>query len=126
MTNPTDQQPASLVLSSEQLQVDRRWVAAERVHIRRRIVSETVSVPVTVRREELLIDRVPLPGASTPGAQERPSPLVLVLSEEVPVVTVEARPYERVTVSVVRVAGEQTLQARLDSEHIELHTDVAR
>ena len=65
-------------------------------------------VPAVVRREELVIDRLPRPDGIRTAA-EVSLPLVVILREEVPVVSVEVRPYEQVTIRVVEVAGEQII-----------------
>lgn len=120
MTEPASGKSAPLVLSAQELvQLPSDWVAVERLRVRRRIVTETVAVPVVVRREELLIDRLPR-ADGMPTAAEASTPLVVVLREEVPVVSLEVRPYEQVTISVVEVAGAQAITASLDSEHVEV------
>ena len=124
MATASEQTP-DLVLSREQLiPGESAWVTTERVRVRRRIVTETVSVPVTIRREELIIERAPLPGkASSPGQHEPHAALELVLRHEVPVVTVQTQPYELVRVRVTVVAGQETVQATLNREEIDLRTE---
>jgi stress response protein YsnF len=121
MTGPAAKKPLPLVLSAQELvQLPSDWMAVERLRVRRRIVSETISVPVVVRREELVVDRFPLPGTAVKAADEPLTPLVWLLHEEVPVISVDIRPYEQVTISVVEVDGEQAITASLDSEHVEV------
>ena len=120
MTELSPGESAPLVLSAQELvQLASDWVAVERLRVQRRIVSETVMVPAVVRREELVIDRLPT-ADGIPTAAEALLPLVVVLCEEVPVVTVEVRPYEQVTISVVEVAGQQSITAVLDREQVEV------
>ena len=109
-----------MLLSEQRLRAGSEWVAVARVGIRRRIVTETVQLTVTVCREELVFNQEPLsqPIVDPPIGQVRP--FVAVLREEVPVVTLMTRPYEQVTVSVVQVAGERTVTAALDSDQVEL------
>jgi uncharacterized protein (TIGR02271 family) len=117
--------PTTVVRSEEQLLVGTRWVARERVTIRRRIVSETRQLTVTVRREELVVDRTPLAGAEDDARRAVPQmPLVVVLHEEVPVVELHTRPYEQVTVTVDRIAGSETVTAALASERFGLDPDL--
>jgi stress response protein YsnF len=112
-----------MVLTREELvQLPSEWMATERLRVRRRIVSETITVPVVVRREELVMDSLPVTGAASP-AEQPSAPLVIVLREEVPVVTFDVRPYERVTVSVVLIAEQQDITAELGSERLEVLTD---
>jgi stress response protein YsnF len=119
MTEPAGKS-APLVLSAQELvQLPSDWVAVERLRVQRRVFSETVMVPAVVRREELVIDRLSrADGIAT--AAEASLPLVVVLREEVPVVTVEVRPYEQVTIRVVEVAGQQSITAALDREQVEV------
>ena len=118
--------PRVVVRSQERLLTSAEWVAVERVRIRRRLVTEELLVPVTVRREELVIEQEPaaeplqaLPGG---GAPARRAPLVITLHEEVPVVTLASRPYEQVTLTIEVVAGEQDVTVELAGERIEVET----
>jgi len=116
--------PAELVRSREVLRTGTRWTTTERITVRRRIVTETRQVAVTVRREELEITREPLtpePAAAVDHPGQR-SPLVVVLHEEVPVVRTEVRPYEEVTLTVEVLAGEQEVTAVLREEQIAAET----
>ncbi|WP_127783585.1 DUF2382 domain-containing protein [Rhodococcus sp. X156] len=129
--------PASTTRAEEELDVRVRRVPVERVRVRRRVVTETRQVSVDVRREELVLEHLPVaqtpddqvPDAQTPdqaaeGAAfgEEREPVVLVLHEEVPVVQLATRPYERVTVRVERVDGAHTISADLAREVVEVHT----
>ena len=123
-TLPADDSGTDFVVRSEErLQLDSEWVAFERVRVRRRIVTETVTVTVDVRREELVFEQAPiedLPIQTSPLPYV--APIVMTLREEVPVVTLTTRPYEQVTVSVAQVTGQQEIAVDLDREEIELQT----
>jgi uncharacterized protein (TIGR02271 family) len=121
--SPDDRIESSMMRSEEQLFLSTEWVAVERVVARRRIVSETVQIAVTIRREELVIERSTVEGAPAgdPSPVQVP-PLVVVLREEVPVVTLEVQPYARASVSIVQIAGEQNVTTSLDSERIHVET----
>ena len=112
-----DPHPASaeVVLHQEQLRVGTRRVPTKKVLVRRRVVSEVRQIEVTVRREEIEVYRVPLDGHEQSPVGGPPEPLVILLSEEVPVVQLQTRPYERVTVHVDTV-----------TEHVEVTEDLAR
>ncbi|MDQ1631926.1 MAG: hypothetical protein QOG60_2456 [Frankiaceae bacterium] len=114
---------ADTVLSEERLLVGTKWVPRERLSVRRRVVTETRQVTVTVRREELLIDRAPVVDEAAVAAPSLPSPLVVVLREEVPVVEMQVRPYERVTVGVERISSEEVVGGVLGREQAELVVD---
>ncbi len=113
------------VRAEERAQVSAVWVAAERVTFERRIVTEKRQVDVTVRREELVVHRAALPDAASeqpPTQAPSQAPLVIVLREEVPVVQLAVQPYERVTAVVEQVSGQQTVNAELRKEHVQIQT----
>ena len=118
---------AEVVLHQEQLRVGTRRVPVEKVLVRRRVVTEVRQVEVTVRREELEVHRVPLEGHEESPVGGPPEPLVILLSEEVPVVQVQTRPYERVTVHVDTVTEQVEVTERLDREQADVRSlDPAR
>lgn len=114
MPSPTSRpEPAvELVLSAEQVRTSTRRVPRERVRVRREVVTEEVTVTVTVRREVLRVEHHPLdpqqldddggPVRADPSGTA--VPWEVVLSEERPVVSLEVVPYERVRVGVREVS----------------------
>ena len=54
----------------EVLFVEKRLVLKEELHIRRRVSSETVEVPVTLRKERAVVERV-APEGDIPSGEER-------------------------------------------------------
>ena len=116
---------AEVVLHEERLRVGTRRVPSEKVLVRRRVVTEVLQVEVTVRREVLEVQRVPLDGREQAPDGPAPEPLVLVLSEEVPVVQLQPRPYERVTVHVDTTYDEQVVTETVSQERAEVVTDTA-
>jgi uncharacterized protein (TIGR02271 family) len=103
----------------ERLDVGTQVVPVERVLVRKRVVTETRQIEVQLRREELVVERTPVePGRA--GAGVAREPVVLTLVEEEPVVTVRARPYERVTVVVDRVTEQRPVTAELRREQVEV------
>lgn len=123
----TDPRPAAaeVVLHQEQLRVGTRRVPTEKVVVRRRVVTEVRQIEVTVRREELEVHRLPLDGHEELSVEGPPEPLVILLSEEVPVVQLRTRPYERVTVRVDPVTESQDVIEMVSREqaHVTLHSD---
>ena len=127
-----------VTVSEERLLVSTQWVETGRVRVRRRVTSETRSVQVTVRREELLIETDAEPGADDTNAANtgvantnadntvvgephlNHEPLVIVLREDVPEVTVTTRPYERVIVHVDLAATEETVGGQVRREHADV------
>jgi stress response protein YsnF len=91
--------PNAMTLSEERLDVRLEPTPIERVALRKTLVEETITVPVTVRREVVEVVREPvtdLPDGS--GAAEVAEGVAadVVLYEERPVVGVEVVPRERV------------------------------
>ena len=121
-------------LSQEVLHVGTEWAEAGQIRLRRRIVTETRTVEVSVRREELVVDvldvderRGALVGTARDGrVSDEPDPrrpLVIVLQEEVPEVSVRLRPYERVTVTTT--IGHRTGRVTDDLRHEEAQLDTS-
>ena len=113
---------AEVVLHHEQFRVGTRRVPSEKVVVRRRVVTEVQRIEVTVRREELEVHRVPLDGHEQAPVGGPPEPLVILLSEEVPVVQLQTRPYERVTVRVDTLTEEQLVTESVARERADVAT----
>jgi uncharacterized protein (TIGR02271 family) len=109
----TDQTAGPAVkLSQEQLHVDTEWVVAGHVRLRRRVISETRMIEVTVRREDLVVETDAavspegviagsnLDGEPTAAPVLGQAPMVFLLREEVPEVVTRTRAYERVTAHI--------------------------
>jgi len=112
-----------VTVHEERLDVATRQVLVERVRVRKVIVEEQVMVPVTVRREELRIEREPVaPGEEVQGATTAAGaePLELVLSREEPVVSTRVVPVERVRISTTPVVAERVIEDTLRHEEVEV------
>ncbi len=110
-----------MVLSEERLEVVATRVPVERVRVRKRIVTEDRTVTVTVRREELAVERFPVdPDAPVDGAPGRDDVVTLVLHEEVPEVTTRVVPRERVRVHVETRSAEEQVSAELGREVLDV------
>ncbi len=115
--------PAPEVVRHEQhLHVRTEQVPYERVVLRRHVVTETRQIEVTVRREELHVHREPLHDQHPTAPTSRSTPLVMVLSEEVPVVEQRVRPYQRVTVHVDTVTEQRTVTDTVATEQVDIDT----
>ncbi len=112
----------AVTVHEERLDVSTRQVPVERVRFRKVIVEEQVMVPVTVRREELRVEREPLAPGAGPGLDATPDagPLELVLSREEPVVGTRVVPVERVRVFRAPVVEERTVRETLRREEVEV------
>jgi uncharacterized protein (TIGR02271 family) len=112
-------------LHEEQLAVDTRRTAAERVVLRKRIVTDEVTISVTVRREELVIEREPVedgdvPGEATGDRRLEEGELEFLLYQEEPVVTTRVVPSERVRVRREAIPEERVVTGELRREKAEV------
>jgi uncharacterized protein (TIGR02271 family) len=119
-----------VVLSEEQLAVETRATATERVRVRKRVVTEDVTVTVTVRREELVIEREPVAGTSHKAAEAADFPLPtdtgeveFVLHAEEPVVTKRVVPVERVKLSRNTITEERRIVDTVRRERAEVEEE---
>ncbi len=120
-TEPTTTPGPEVVLHEERVHVDVER-GAVRAIVRRRVVTEVRTVEVTVRREVLEVEHVPADGLALPSSGEPRTQVELLLSEEVPVVTLQVQPYERVTVGVETVTDQERVSTDVSQERVELTT----
>jgi len=123
-TDPLTTTGPEVVLHEERLRVGTRPVPVERLVLRRRITTEVRQVEVTVRREVLEVQRDTLSEQDASGPARTQEPLVVVLSEEVPVVQLQTRPYERVRVDIETVTEQQQVTGTVGRERAELTTEL--
>lgn len=127
---------AALVLSAEVVHTGTVQVTAGTVRIGKRVVTETRTVTVQVRREELYVEYTDAPDApsvdladstdeSAPNTGSQEPVLVLVLHEEIPEVVTRVVASERVSVFVDRVEGTETVSTDLRHEEVTLTTESA-
>jgi hypothetical protein len=111
--------------------VGTEWIVSGRVRLRRRIVTERRTIDVVVRREVVEFDGEQvdfhdghLIGTAWDGPSVEqpadPTPFTAVLREEVPIVSLAIRPYERVTVTTTRVQDTATVHDTVQAEHVEI------
>jgi uncharacterized protein (TIGR02271 family) len=110
----------AVTVHEERLEVSSRAVPVERVRVRKVIVEEQVMVPVTVRREELRVEREPLTGEVPGDGGLEDDALELVLSREEPVVATRVVPVERVRVTRSIVVTERQIDETLRREEVEV------
>jgi uncharacterized protein (TIGR02271 family) len=116
---------AEVDLHEEQIVVDTRRKATERVVLRKRVVTEEVTISVTVRREELVIDREPLDPAEVVARADgdrrlEEGELEFLLYEEEPVVSTRVVPSERVRVRREAVPEEQIVTGQIRREEADV------
>ena len=95
----------------------------------KRVVTEERTITVTVRREELVVENEPaavsgddeISGSGAQGSLETHpltrTPREIVLHEEVPVVTMQTRPFETVRIRVDTVTVDQQVSENVRREY---------
>lgn len=117
---------AEVTLSEEQLAVETRARATERVRVRKHVVTEEVTVTVTLRREELVIEREPVAGTSHQAAEgafplgDDGREVEFVLHAEEPVVTKRVVPVERVRINRNTITEERRIADTVRRERAEV------
>ena len=110
-----------LTLSEERLQVGTESVETGRARLRNYVTTRTETVQVPVRRETVVVEREPIAegtvdvGGLVLGEEEHEVPL----REEVPVVTKEAVPVERVRLAKQVAVEEVPVTEELRTEHLD-------
>ena len=118
--------PAAVVRSQEQLAIARTVRIRGAVRLHKRVVTETVTQTVEVRREELVITELTPEEVSLPAtlaahdgtAQLHEAEFALVLHEERVVVTTEVVPVERVRVRVRIVTADVEVEESVRQERV--------
>ncbi|WP_026549513.1 PRC and DUF2382 domain-containing protein [Arthrobacter sp. Br18] len=117
---PTDR---AMTLSEEQLKVGVEQYEAGRVRLRKYVVTETVTRTVPVSREELRIEREPIPKAgrrkSSRNAELSEEVYEITLHEQRAVVGKETVPVERIRLIKETVTSSETVTGELRKERLE-------
>ncbi|MBG6225107.1 stress response protein YsnF [Arthrobacter sp. CAN_A2] len=134
-----DDDEVSMTRSEEQLRVGTELRETERVRLVKRVVTEDVTMTVQIRREELVVERVPVQdgaplyddGAGTFSKAERErlyaavetafngDVVEMVLYEEKPRIEVDVVPIERVRISREARTQDETVTGQVRKEVIE-------
>jgi uncharacterized protein (TIGR02271 family) len=113
----------AMTRSEEQLNVGTASREAGRARLRKYVVTEQQTVSVPVSHEEVRVEREPITDANVGAAMGGPAiseeEHEVVLHEEVPVVSKEARPVERVRLDTETVTDEQQVTEDVRKEQIE-------
>jgi uncharacterized protein (TIGR02271 family) len=123
----TTNQPAeqaSVKLTEEQLKVGKREVVAGGVRLRKIIRTETVNQPVELRREELVVERVPANEATGRAQHEfQQREIYVPLRREEAVIQKEARVREEVRVRKDARTEKQTVSEQVRKEDVEIERE---
>ena len=124
---PATEPPAeeqSMTRYEEQVEVDKTTVPRERVRMRKHVVTEEVQVTVTLRREELRIEREPVTDPDgvdiEQGGEIGEAEFDFFLLAERPVVSTEVVPVERVKVTKDVVTEEELVAEQVRKERIDV------
>jgi uncharacterized protein (TIGR02271 family) len=117
----------AMTRSEEQLHVGTTTDEAERVRLRKYVVTENVQQTVPVQHEEVRVEREPITDANAGDALEGPAisedEHEVVLRAERPVVEKEAVPVERVRLDKETVTDEANVSDEVRKEQIEIDRD---
>jgi uncharacterized protein (TIGR02271 family) len=115
----TGRESATVDLVEEQLKVGKREVEAGGVRLRKIVRTETVNQPVELRREEIVVERVP--GAGTPARQAfEGEDIYIPLRREEAVVQKEATVREQVRVRKTAQTEQQNVSGQVRREDVEV------
>lgn len=112
-------------LAEERLEVDKRELEAGLVRLRKVVKTEIVHMPVELRREEIIVERVEAGGASTGGAGEphvfgdqHGDEIVIPLVKEEAVVQKESKVFSEVHVHKVTHTETKQIQETVRREEV--------
>lgn len=117
------QEEARVSVSEEELQVGKREVETGRVRVRKVVRTEQQEVPVTLRREEVEIERVPASGAEVPSDAFQEREIEVPLTREEPVVGKEAHVTGEVRVGKDVETEQRTVGGAVRREEVEVDRD---
>jgi uncharacterized protein (TIGR02271 family) len=113
----------AMTRSEERLNVGTQQREAGRARLRKHVVTEQQTVNVPVSREEVRLEREPITDANVGDATSGPDiseeEHEVVLNEEVPVVTKETQPVERVRLAKETVTDTETVSDEVRKEQID-------
>jgi uncharacterized protein (TIGR02271 family) len=113
---------AAMQLSEEEVKVGKREVSAGGVRLRKIVRTETVQQPVELKREEIVIERVPASGnqPAAAGACFQAEDVFIPLRREEAVVQKEARVREEVRASKRSQSEQQQVSESVRKEDVEI------
>jgi uncharacterized protein (TIGR02271 family) len=111
----------ALTRSEEQLEVDTRQVPRGQAGVRKRVVTEQQHRTVPVEREELRVEREPIPAGERGGdAEMSADERTIELREEQPVVDKRVVPKERVRIGKEVVRDQEHVSEPVRKEQVEV------
>jgi uncharacterized protein (TIGR02271 family) len=117
------QEGANIKLSEEDVKIGKREAVVGGVRLRKVVRTETVNQPVELKREEVVIERVPASGAQAGQASFEQQDVFIPLRREEPVVQKEARVREEVRVRKEATSDKQTVSEQVRKEDVEIEKE---
>jgi uncharacterized protein (TIGR02271 family) len=117
---PAGEDDDTLVRSEEELAVATEQARRGRAGVRKRVETEQVERTVPVEREELRVEREPIPPGERGQAQVGEDEATIELHEERPVVDKQVVPKERIRVGKETVTDEEQVSAEVRREQVEV------
>lgn len=117
------QESATVQLSEEQVKVGKREVVAGGVRLRKVVRTEVVNQPVELKREEVVIERVPGGGTQQGQTSFQEQDVYIPLRREEPVVQKEQRVREEVRVRKEATSDQQTISEKVRKEDIQIEKE---
>ena len=111
---------ANIDLTEEQLKVGKRQVEAGGVRLRKIVRTETVNQPVELKREEIVIERVPGQGRAAGDKKFEHEDIYIPLRREEAVVQKEAVVREQVRVQKTAHTDRQQVSEQVRKEDVEI------
>jgi uncharacterized protein (TIGR02271 family) len=116
-----DEIAAEVPFSEEEVKVGKKTVSAGEVNLQKKVSTEQVNVPVELKREDVVIERVPAhemePAGKEPFQEER---VEVPLSREEPVVEKETRVTGGVRVRKTEGTERETIQESVRREDVDI------
>ena len=118
----TPEDEATLRLKAEELKVGKREVEYGGVRLRKIVRTETVNQPVTLQREEIVVERVPVQGEAVRGTDEKFSDeeIYIPLRREEAVIEKSVRATEEVHVGKRRESDQREISDTVRREDVEI------
>jgi uncharacterized protein (TIGR02271 family) len=110
----------ALVRSEEELEVGTERTRRGRAGVRKRVETEQVERTVPVKREELRVEREPIPASERGRAELGQDEQTIELHEERPVVDKQVVPKERLRVGKEVVTDEERVSEEVRKEKVEV------
>jgi uncharacterized protein (TIGR02271 family) len=123
----TEEEATRLILSEEELTVGKRAVHAGEVEVTKRVETEHVQQPVTLRHDEVEVERRPITDgfAATGATIGEGEEIRIPLQAEQAVVEKHIVPREEVVVRTREVTDTEMVEADVRREHADVHREGA-